>query len=322
MEKIVTDVLTAESAVFLGSRFKRIAEQMHGQAARLLERAGLPLQPSLMPLLVTLATDGGQTIGALAEGMGLAQPTVTRAVGRLIELGFVEATRGDVDQRQKLVRLTAAGRDALVRARVRVANPIGAAVEEVVGDLTGPLFMQLAVIEERIAQEPLEQRAQRHNLAGVRIRDYDDTLAAAFKSINVEWITRMFTLEAADLDVLDHPREKILAGGGEILFAEVEGIGVVGTCALRRDGQTGYELTKMAVLEAARGAKIGEYLLAATIARAMEKRADPLYLLSNRLAGPAIHLYEKVGFVHDAAVMAEYGARYARCDVAMRYRAG
>jgi len=317
----MTDVLHAESAIFLGSRFKRIAEQMHGQAGRLLEIAGLPLQPSLMPLLVTLATDGDQTIGRLSSGMNLAQPTVTRAVGRLIDLGFVETVRGDPDQRQKVVRVTEAGRNVLIRARVRVANPIGAAVEEVVGDLKGPLFTQLATIEARIAQEPLEQRAQRHGLAGVRIRDFDDTLVPAFKAINVEWITRMFALEASDLEVLDDPRGKILDAGGEILFAEVEGAGVVGTCALRRDSHGGYELTKMAVIEAARGAGIGEYLLAATIRRAMEKRADPLYLLSNRLAAAAVRLYEKLGFVHDPAIMAEHGARYARCDVAMRYNA-
>ena len=47
--------------------------------------------------------------------------------------------------------------------------------------------------------------------------------------------------------------------------------------------------------------------------------ADPLYLLTNRACAAAIHLYEKHGFVHDAGIMASYGARYARCNVAMRY---
>jgi ribosomal protein S18 acetylase RimI-like enzyme len=48
--------------------------------------------------------------------------------------------------------------------------------------------------------------------------------------------------------------------------------------------------------------------------------AEVLYLLSNKKSAAAIHLYEKLGFQHDAEIMAEYGARYARCDVAMRYR--
>ena len=47
--------------------------------------------------------------------------------------------------------------------------------------------------------------------------------------------------------------------------------------------------------------------------------AEQLYLLTNRKCEAAIHLYEKAGFRHDAAIMARYGARYARCDVAMDY---
>jgi ribosomal protein S18 acetylase RimI-like enzyme len=65
--------------------------------------------------------------------------------------------------------------------------------------------------------------------------------------------------------------------------------------------------------------KAGEYLLAATIERAKAMDAETLYLLTSRKCAPAIHLYEKLGFRHDAEIMATYGARYERCDVAMRY---
>jgi N-acetylglutamate synthase-like GNAT family acetyltransferase len=100
---------------------------------------------------------------------------------------------------------------------------------------------------------------------------------------------------------------------------EAEGVGIIGTCALRRTGEDRYELTKMGVLEAARGLGAGELLLKATIARAHKLGAKLLYLLSNRKSAAAVHLYEKLGFVHDPGIMREYGARYARSDVAMRY---
>ncbi len=316
----MTDVMRQQSALYLGSRFKRLAELLQGQAARVIEAAELPLQPSQMPLLATLSLDGPQTIGALAQALGLAQPTVTRAVAGLVELNMVEAARGARDQRHRTIALSDAGRAAVIRARLRVANRVEAAVEELIGDLSGPLAGQLDTIEDRLDAEPLDRRALRHALAGVRIRDYDDSLAGAFKAINAEWISRDFVLEGADLEVLDHPRAAILDGGGAILFAEVDGVGPVGTCALRHTGGGAYELTKMGVLEIARGSGIGALLLEATIARAKQLRAEPLYLLSNRKAEAAIHLYEKHGFAHDAGIMADYGARYARCDVAMRYR--
>ena len=155
---------------------------------------------------------------------------------------------------------------------------------------------------------------------GLTILPFSDDLAGAFRDINAEWITAMFALEATDREVLDNPRARIIDGGGAILFVEAAGLGVVGTCALQKTGDTSFELTKMGVLESARGLKAGELLLAAVIARAQDMGADPLYLLTNAKCEAAIHLYEKLRFQHDAGIMAEYGARYARCDVAMRYR--
>jgi GNAT superfamily N-acetyltransferase len=75
----------------------------------------------------------------------------------------------------------------------------------------------------------------------------------------------------------------------------------------------------MGVRKLARGLKAGEFLLNAAIEKAHTLGADPLYLLTNSRCVAAIHLYEKLGFRHDGGIMADYGARYARCDVAMRY---
>ena len=153
----------------------------------------------------------------------------------------------------------------------------------------------------------------------MQIREFTDDLAGQFHDINVEWIEAMFRLEDTDRAVLTNPRAKIVDPGGVILFVEVEGLGIVGTCALQKTGATSFELTKMGVRESARGLKAGEFLLEAIVERARQLQADPLYLLTNTRCAAAIHLYEKVGFRHDPEIMARYGARYDRCDVAMRY---
>lgn len=80
-----------------------------------------------------------------------------------------------------------------------------------------------------------------------------------------------------------------------------------------------YELTKMDELDVARGRKVGEFLLAACIARARSIDIDCLYLLTNHICAPAIHLYEKARFVHDAAIMQKYCNMYERYDVAMSF---
>lgn len=316
----MSDVVRERSALFLGSRMKRLAERMHGEVVRLVEVAGLPLQPSHMPILATLDVEGPQTIGRLTEALQLAQPTVTRSLARLVELDLVEVSRRHRDQRQKTISLTPSGRATLDRAKVLVWAPIEAAVNEMVADLDGPLLHLLDQLEDRLAEEPLDRRGRRHASAGLTIREYSDDLAEDFKTINAEWISGMYVMEQADLDVLDHPREAIIDGGGAILFVEAPGIGVIGTCALRKTGDGAFELTKMGVRESARGAKAGEFLLSAVIERAKIMGARHLYLLSNTKSAAAIHLYEKLGFVHDERIMQTYGARYARCNVAMLYR--
>src|ERR1700712_374473 len=144
------------------------------------------------------------------------------------------------------------------------------------------------------------------------IHEYRDDLAHKFRDINAEWISAMFVLEQTDKEVLDDPQGRIIAPGGLILFVEARGLGIVGTCALQKTSATGFELTKMGVRETARGLKAGEFLLAEIIARAQSLRADPLYLLTHASCEAAIHLYEKLGFQHDAQIMAQYGARYTR----------
>ena len=153
----------------------------------------------------------------------------------------------------------------------------------------------------------------------VEIVDFTDALAADFYDINAAWITEMFSLEATDCDVLENPRARILDPGGAILFARTAVHGVVGTCALQRTGPGAFELTKMGVRTSARGLKVGERLLEAALARAAALGAETLYLLTSLKCEAAIHLYEKAGFVHDAEIMATYGGRYGRCNVAMRY---
>lgn len=156
-------------------------------------------------------------------------------------------------------------------------------------------------------------------MTGLTIHAYRDALAPAFHDINAQWIGAMYRLEQTDRDVLEHPFERIIAPGGDILFVEADGLGIVGACALQRTGADQYELTKMGVLDTARGRGAGAFLLDAVIARAKAMGARRLYLLSNTKSATAIRLYEKAGFRHDPEIMAEFGARYERCNVAMLY---
>jgi N-acetylglutamate synthase-like GNAT family acetyltransferase/DNA-binding MarR family transcriptional regulator len=312
-----TDILRDLGPIFLGSRLKRLAERLQAGAARAVTDAGLPMQPAHMPLLAALDR-GPLTVGQLVEVVGTSQPGVTRTAGQLIEMGLVQSASG-ADQRQRTLSLTAAGEAAMARTKMLLWPRVEIAVREICDGLAGPLLDQIAAIETALTAKPFEERVASVAPGGLIVREYSDDLARDFYEINAEWINAMFRLEQTDREVLQNPRERIIEPGGAILFVEAPGLGVVGACALQKTGEDSFELTKMGVRASARGLKAGEFLLAAIIDRAKAMRAETLYLLTNKRCEAAIHLYEKLGFQHDAEIMAEYGSRYERCDVAMRY---
>ncbi|WP_309751267.1 helix-turn-helix domain-containing GNAT family N-acetyltransferase [Novosphingobium sp.] len=312
------DIVAQMGPVLLGSRFKRLAERLQAGAASIISEAGIPLQPSHIPVMAAL--DGGpMTIGRLSEETGTRQPGVTRSVGQLVKLGMVVQVAGH-DQRERLASLTPAGQAAMARTRQQVWPRIGQAVEGLLAGIApAPLLDQIAALEAGLASRSLAERVADLPPPRFTIHEFSDELAPLFLSINAEWISAMFTLEATDREVLENPRAAIIAPGGTILFIEAEGLGIIGTCALQQTSPGRFELTKMGVSSAARGLKAGEFLLDVMIERARQMGAQQLYLLTNQKCAAAIHLYEKAGFRHDAAIMAQYGARYQRCNVAMDY---
>jgi DNA-binding MarR family transcriptional regulator/GNAT superfamily N-acetyltransferase len=311
------DVLRELGPAFLGSRLKRLSERLQSGAARIAADAGLHAQPSHMPILAALEA-APLTIGQLVQAIGISQPGVTRSVGQLVKLGLVQSRHG-ADQRQRTISLTAQGERVLARAKRDVWPKAEAGVRALLGEELDRFMKAVAKMEAALAVAPLDAWSDRAGSA-LKIREYTDDLAVHFRDINAEWINAMFRMEPTDQDVLDHPRERIIDAGGTILFVEALGLGIVGAGALMPAKDGGLELTKMGVRESARGLKAGEHLLAALIARAQRMDGDPFFLLTNTRCAAAIHLYEKNGFRHDAGIMARYGARYERCDVAMRYR--
>lgn len=121
--------------------------------------------------------------------------------------------------------------------------------------------------------------------------------AEAFRSLNEEWITRFFAMEARDFEILGDPENSILKHGGRIYMAYL-GTESVGCVALESMGGDVYELSKMAVAPNLRGQGLGRRLLEYAIEHARALGAKSLWLGSNTKLENAIHLYESVGFQH------------------------
>ena len=146
----------------------------------------------------------------------------------------------------------------------------------------------------------------------VEIIPFSADLKEHIKTLNLEWLTKYFKVEEKDQLTLSNPQEEIIDKGGLIFYARYNGE-IIGTASLMKVNDESYELSKMAVSAAAQGLGIGNKLVQHCINVAKENNIKKLFLYSNTLLLPAIHLYRKFGFVE---IPLEAGI-YERADIKM-----
>jgi len=147
----------------------------------------------------------------------------------------------------------------------------------------------------------------------VAIIPFSPIYKEAIKTLNLEWLKKYFRVEPKDEIVLSNPQGQIIDKGGMIFYAQYNEI-IVGTVSLIKIDNTTFELSKMAVQDGLQGLGIGKKLILHCLAVAKENGMEKLILYSNRKLLPAIHLYEKYGFLE---VPLEDGV-YERADIKMK----
>jgi len=146
----------------------------------------------------------------------------------------------------------------------------------------------------------------------VEIIPFSSDLKEHIKTLNIEWLQKYFRVEDQDELVLSNPQEEIIDKGGMIFYARHKNE-IIGTVSLIKIDETTFELSKMAVSDKAQGLGIGNKLLVHSIAVAEENNIKKLLLYSNRILLPAIHLYEKFGFIE----VPLGNVSYERADIKM-----
>jgi DNA-binding MarR family transcriptional regulator len=120
-------------------------------------RGGLTLDRSAYPLLNQILALQGQVDGGrltdVAEGLGVAVPTVSRQVRQLEDLGLVVRTKDPIDARAILLEVTDAGLDALQRMREEWRKTVAEILEpwpqkdrEILGELLERFALQLLAL--------------------------------------------------------------------------------------------------------------------------------------------------------------------------------
>lgn len=299
----------------LGSRLRRLSDQVTEQAAGIYDLYKVDLQPKWFPVFYALSGGEEKSITDIAREIGHTHPSVSQIVREMAAKGYIIEKKGPADGRKNFVVLSKQGQEVGGKMEDQLKD-VTSAIEKAMKEAQYDLWKAIAEWEFLLEQKNLLRRVQEEKKlresGDVEIVDFEPRYARAFRDLNEEWITTWFKMEEEDYHALDHPHEHILDKGGHIFIALYKGE-PVGTCAIIKMSDGGFELAKMGVSPKAKGKGIGWLLGRACLEKARALGAHRVYLESNTRLKPAISLYHKLGF----RKIAGPPSPYERCDIQM-----
>lgn len=311
--------LASLAELALGSRLKALSDRCYAAVDEAYRVGGAPIEARWFPVMRYLWERDKATVTEVADAIGQTHSAVSQLCGPLTRADMLVRRNDPGDRRRSLLSLTPRGRNAMAglgRTWAAVRRGVAASL----GPQAAALLTALTKAEAALRERPLAPAILAEHAALARaqleIVPFEPALRAHFRRLNLQWLERDFVVENVDRAMLDEPERGVLEPGGAIWFARLAGE-VVGTCALLRESPGVYELSKMGVDEAFRGLGAGRRLLDAAIAEFHRRRGKLLFLESSSKLRPALHMYERAGFVLQPGIRP--GSHYARADVYMVY---
>ena len=311
------DALRGYGELGLGSRLKRLSEQMMKEIQLVYDHFNIDFDPYLFPIVNIITHQDGVTNSEINIKLQLTQPAVTQAINKLIKKELVQIKGDAIDKRRKVITLSEKGRELVVKMK-----PLWLAMDKVVKSNTqypsNSLIEHINKLEDILSKKPMSmviiEEAKKNMSNTVEIVHFQKAYSQAFYDLNIEWLKTYFYVEPYDEEVLSNPDKYIIDKGGHIFFSKL-GNAVVGTVALMPTDREGiFELTKMAVSPEHRGHKIGQKLMQYCIDFAKKEQYKALMLYSNTKLENAIYIYRKYGFVE---MPQEPEAPYKRSNIKM-----
>lgn len=144
----------------LGTQLRHLIELLDGAVEQSYLDAGLPYRPRYTPVMRALIAHEPLTIGEIAARAGITQPAATQTVALMIKEGLLVASAGKLDGRQKMVKLSEAGRAMLPRLEA-CWKATAAAAASLDAQLPYPLSEALANAIDALDKESFGERIRK-----------------------------------------------------------------------------------------------------------------------------------------------------------------
>lgn len=302
--------------VAIGSRLRRLNEKIVEDGAKIYKSYGIEIDPKWFPVFYALSIKKEASITEIASFIGHSHPSVSQIAKEMKKQGLLESRKSKSDKRVTSIKLSEKGQGFIPQLEQQCED-VKKAVQEILSTTQHNLWKAIEEFEFSLSEKKLSERVKaiqkERERQHIEIVNYSPEFKTDFQKLNENWIKKYFKMEDVDHQQLNDPETTILKPGGHIIMARYQGQ-VVGTCALIKTEDGGYELAKMAVSDSFKGLGIGTILGKSIIKKATALNAEHIFLESNTALKEAVQLYLKLGFKKISGPPSPY----ERCNIQMK----
>lgn len=295
------DFIQQVGSLALGSRLRRVSDQLFQDVADIYQELGVSLNPRFFPLFYLIHTQGAQNITGAAKKLAVSHPAISKTAAEMLKEQLLCKTVDPQDERRQLLTLGPVGK-ALLTELEPVWTEIRLEIQRRLAQQQHNLLKALDEFEFTINTESLArnviERCEQNRHQQVDIIDWDPSYREYFYELNMQWLQQYFAKDICPRDIaqLKQPETYYLAKGGIILFAKLRDQ-IVGCCALEFYNDQTYYLTKTAVSPNYQNKGIGRQLVLAALDKVRKRSAKEVCLETASQLQAANHLYRQLGFV-------------------------
>ena len=308
----MTDIVRDLGVLALGTRLRRLSDQLIEQVAEVYRAQSIDLNPRFFPLIAALIRMPVATVVELSKSIGISHSAIVQTLALMKQHGLVTLLNSKSDSRKTEVRLSADAKK-IIKSLERTWNTLQELLEGILTKSKGSLMENIESLEAALNKNSLLTRLNKPKDVDLQIFEWDARYAASFYDLNEAWISKYFKMEPGDKEFLMSP-QKIIDHGGMIFFAKLDGM-IIGTAAMLKRTDGSYELARMAVSSGMQGRGIGKRLLVFALAWVKTKQPRKIYLETSSKLKAALTLYQSTGF----KVIENKRLNYARADTYMEY---
>lgn len=163
----MTDYIQKKGAAALGTRLRRLSEQMDREIQHVYGEYDLGFEPRWFPIVSALSEYGFLSVGDLADLIGVSHAAVSQLRVELANARLIRSKADPSDGRRQLIALTPSG-----RRQVRMLRPIWDAITEATIELcieaAPDLLNAIDRIETALREKSMQRRVRAFHPKGSR----------------------------------------------------------------------------------------------------------------------------------------------------------